>query len=99
MEARSGAGSTRRLEVLVQGRVQGVFFRASAQEEALRLGLCGVVHNLPGGDVRAVFEGGEEALARMLAWCRVGPPGARVDRVLPTFGEATGEFDGFSVER
>lgn len=86
-----------RLEVLVSGRVQGVWFRASTREEALRLGLRGWVRNLPDESVEAVFEGEEEQLRRMLAWCRGGPPGARVDRVEARWGPASGEFAGFSV--
>lgn len=91
--------SRKRVEIVVEGRVQGVFFRASTREEARRLGLAGWVRNLPGGGVQAVFEGPPEALERMLAWCRTGPPGARVDRLQAAWGEARGEFDGFSVVR
>ncbi len=87
----------KRLEVIVSGRVQGVFFRASTREEARRLHLEGFVRNLPDGRVQAVFEGEEEVLVRMLEWCRTGPAGARVERVASSWSEATGEFGGFAV--
>jgi acylphosphatase len=87
----------KRLEVLVTGRVQGVFFRASTREEARRLGLVGWVRNLPGGGVAALFEGEDAVLDAMERWCRRGPPGARVDRVEATRAQATGEFADFTV--
>jgi acylphosphatase len=87
----------RRLEVLVAGRVQGVFFRASTREEARRLHLDGFVRNLTDGRVHGVFEGDEAALERMLRWCREGPAGSRVDRVESTWTEATGELGGFTI--
>ena len=65
----------------VSGRVQGVYYRASAQREARRLGLRGWVRNLPDGSVELHLEGPPAAVDAMLDWCRVGPPAARVDRV------------------
>ena len=71
----------RRVRVRLSGRVQGVFFRASCAERADDLGLGGWIRNVPGGDVEAVFEGTESAVAQMVSWCREGPPLARVERV------------------
>lgn len=71
----------KRVRVLVSGRVQGVFFRATCAAEARRRGLGGWVRNLPDGRVEAVFEGPEEAVDAMVAWCRRGPELARVDEV------------------
>jgi acylphosphatase len=68
-------------EVAVYGRVQGVFFRASCQEEAQRRDLAGWVSNEPDGCVRAWFEGGKEDVDTMCEWCQHGPPGALVERV------------------
>jgi acylphosphatase len=68
-------------EVIVHGRVQGVFFRASCQQEAERMRLGGWVSNEPDGSVRARFEGPPGDVERMLVWCREGPPGASVERV------------------
>ena len=87
-----------RLEVRISGRVQGVWFRASTREEARRRGLDGWVRNLPDGRVEAVFEGEEAALEGMLAWCRLGPPGARVDEVATVHSPATG-LEGFTIIR
>ena len=87
-----------RLEVRVGGRVQGVWFRASTRDEARRRGVDGWVRNLPDGRVEAVFEGEETALERMLAWCRVGPPGALVETVEESRGPATG-LAGFIIVR
>jgi acylphosphatase len=66
---------------LVAGRVQGVFFRASARERALRLGVTGYARNLPDGSVEVLACGEVEAVASMRAWLRVGPPQARVTSV------------------
>ena len=67
--------------VRVEGRVQGVFFRASTRQTAVRLGLAGWVANRPDGSVEAFFQGPAEAVETAVAWCRGGPRGARVDRV------------------
>jgi acylphosphatase len=65
----------------VHGRVQGVFFRASAREQALRLGLSGHARNLPDGRVEVVASGSAEALDELDAWLQHGPPAARVETV------------------
>jgi len=66
---------------LVSGRVQGVFFRASTREEALRLGLTGHAKNLPDGSVEVVACGDDAALAELQRWLQLGPPLAQVSRV------------------
>jgi acylphosphatase len=71
----------RRVRVVVSGRVQGVFFRASCADEAARLGVAGWIRNGPGGRVEAAFEGADAAVDEIVAWCRRGPPTARVDGV------------------
>jgi len=65
----------------VSGRVQGVFFRASAREQARALGLSGWVRNLADGSVEAVASGTPEALAAFANWLAEGPPRARVSAV------------------
>lgn len=67
--------------VRVEGRVQGVNFRASARREAERLGVRGWARNEPDGSVAIDVEGEADAVAAFVAWCRVGPPRARVDRL------------------
>jgi acylphosphatase len=63
-----------RKHVLVSGKVQGVGFRWSARSEALKLGLTGWVSNLPDRRVELCFQGKQEAVDKMLNWCRSGPP-------------------------
>lgn len=67
--------------LVISGRVQGVWYRASAREAALRFGVTGWVRNLPNGDVEAFAEGNRDDVERFIDWCRQGPPHARVDRV------------------
>jgi acylphosphatase len=86
-----------RVHLTVSGRVQGVAFRASAAEEARRLGLRGWVRNLPDGRVEAEAEGAREAVERLVAWCRRGPPAARVDDLTVAWGEARGELPAFEI--
>jgi len=69
------------LHAIVQGRVQGVFYRASARREAVRLRLGGWVRNLADGTVETRAEGPEDRLREFLEWLHRGPEGARVDRV------------------
>jgi len=87
----------RRARILVQGRVQGVFFRDSTRRVAIRLGLSGTVRNVPAGDVEIVAEGTAEQLDSLIEWCRTGPPAAVVDDVKVVYGESTGEFEGFRI--
>lgn len=72
------------VEVVVRGEVQGVFYRARAQEEAERLGVRGWVRNEPDGTVRAHLEGEPAAVEQMVAWCHEGSPRARVAEVTRT---------------
>ena len=88
----------RRVHVVVRGRVQGVFFRASCAERARALGLAGWVRNTVDGRVEAVFEGDADAVAAMLAWCAHGPPHAVVEQVEVEDAVPTGEA-GFRVTR
>jgi acylphosphatase len=82
--------------VLVAGRVQGVFFRATCAERAQAEGVAGWVRNLPDGRVEACFEGDAAAVERMVAWCGQGPPAARVTAVEVHEAEPTGAA-GFEV--
>ncbi len=75
---------------LVEGRVQGVFFRASTADQAQRLGLAGHAVNLPDGRVEVVAWGSDAALDALSRWLSEGPDLARVDRVemIPLGGDA-----------
>jgi acylphosphatase len=66
---------------VVHGRVQGVFYRASAEQEARRLGVGGWVRNREDGTVELVVEGEDSAVEQMLAWAGHGPSRAEVTRV------------------
>ena len=81
----------------MRGRVQGVWFRGATREAALREGVAGWVRNQPDGAVEAVFEGPARAVERLVAFCREGPPAARVTKVevedLPPAGEALRGFE------
>jgi acylphosphatase len=72
---------TVRKEVTVAGRVQGVFFRSSLQEEAERKGVSGWAENTPDGQVRAALEGPAGSVDALIEWCRSGPSAADVDSV------------------
>ena len=84
----------RAVRVRVHGWVQGVMFRDSCRREAGRLGVSGWVSNEPDGSVVGQFEG--DAVDELVAWCRTGPPGARVERVDVTEVEPSGAT-GFEI--
>ena len=88
-----------RLHVIYHGKVQGVWFRANCQRNAMDLGLTGWVRNLPDGTVEEFAEGERERLEEHLNWCRNKQPYARVSEVKVGWGPATGEFSGFSIIR
>ncbi|WP_244930302.1 acylphosphatase [Nocardioides sp. W7] len=81
---------TTAVDVTVTGRVQGVSFRMYTEQEARRLGVVGWVRNEPDGSVAGHFEGSEDGVRELVAWCRTGPSYARVSGVDVRAGEATG---------
>lgn len=89
----------KRLEAIVHGFVQGVFFRHNTRIEATRLGLTGTVRNLPDGSVRVIAEGPRDRLDRLLAWLRRGPDLAVVDRVDAEWRDATASYPDFRIVR
>jgi acylphosphatase len=86
-----------RVHLIIEGRVQGVWFRDSTRNEALALGVSGWVRNRRDGTVEAVAEGPEAQVKKLVAWCHQGPPSARVSRVHETPEEWTGEFHSFDI--
>ncbi|MFO7569442.1 MAG: acylphosphatase [Smithellaceae bacterium] len=88
----------KRVHVFVTGRVQGVFFRAETQRTATDLNLTGWVRNLIDGRVEAVFEGEDANVDKMTAWCKIGPPAARVQNVSAADEPYTGSFRQFSIQ-
>ena len=82
--------------MIVQGRVQGVFFRETTRRRAGSAGVAGWVRNLPDGRVEAVFEGERDAVDTLVAYVREGPRGARVDWVDVEAEEPEG-LSGFEI--
>lgn len=85
----------RAVRYLVAGRVQGVFYRASAAAEARRLGVRGWAKNLPDGRVEVVASGSDDALSEFAEWLWRGPRAAIVERVDVELwaGETGAEFE------
>jgi acylphosphatase len=88
--------ASRTVHVRIEGRVQGVCYRAWVETMALALGLSGWVRNRHDRSVEAVFQGPPEKVSEMLRNCEEGPPAARVTRV-EVLGEGVGSFKGFEV--
>ncbi len=86
-----------RVHLIIKGRVQGVFYRATAAETATALSLAGWVRNMPDGGVEIVAEGGKPAIEKLVEWCWQGPPAAHVKSVLVNWENYVGEFDSFDV--
>jgi acylphosphatase len=81
----------KRVRVIVSGRVQGVFYRATCARLARDAGLGGYVRNRPDGRVEAAFEGALDAVDAMVEWCRRGPDLARVDDIEISVEEPVGD--------
>jgi acylphosphatase len=88
--------SPTRTRVVVHGLVQGVFFRETVRRQAKSAGVAGWIQNNPDGTVEAVLEGERDAVERVVATCRRGPRGARIERVEVTEEEPQG-LSGFRV--
>tara|TARA_A100000171_G_C2077064_1_gene117719 strand:+ start:265 stop:534 length:270 start_codon:yes stop_codon:yes gene_type:complete len=84
--------------IKVTGKVQGVYFRASTQEQAKELGIKGWCKNEPDGSVLIFAEGSEENLNALVSWCHHGSSNANVEKVLAESIEASG-FEGFEIKR
>jgi acylphosphatase len=93
------ASRSARAHIKIRGRVQGVYYRASTLYEAQKLGLTGWVRNCPDGSVEAVAEGPREKIEALVAWCKHGPPGARVTDVNVRWEAPENSFPGFSIVR
>lgn len=87
----------KQVQLVVRGRVQGVYFRASAQREARRLGLTGWVKNHRDGSVEITAEGDEEGLKDLVAWAHRGPSAARVERVDLRWRGFSGDYADFRI--
>ena len=88
----------KQVHLVVRGRVQGVYFRASTQRESRRLGLTGWARNRPDGSVEIVAEGEEESVRELVAWAHRGPSAARVERVDIRWRGFSGDFPDFRIQ-
>ncbi len=86
------------VRVVVYGYVQGVFFRTFASRQATKLGLSGYVRNLSTGEaVEVQAEGERRQLEKLIDSLGVGPPTARVGKVVTNWSKYTGSYSGFSI--
>ena len=90
-------GDLASVQATVYGYVQGVFFRAFASRRAKGLGLTGYARNLPGGAVEVKAEGERKQLEELIGYLKVGPPGAKVEKVITNWSEYTGNYPGFNI--
>lgn len=88
---------TIRLHII--GKVQGVWYRASTKDKALSLGLTGQVWNDPDGSVRAIVQGAEEQLAKLVSWCHEGPQLAKVEEVIVKEHPTELIYPGFEITK
>lgn len=90
--------NTKRVEINVFGRVQGVFFRGEAQKVAKELGLTGWTKNDTDGSVRIIAEGDEGTLQKFMEWCRKGTAFSKVENIEVEWKGATNEFNDFKIK-
>ena len=86
-----------RAHAIISGRVQGVFFRVETKRAADGFGVFGWVRNRRDGTVEALFEGDQDRVAAVLAWCQEGPTHAQVSDVNVDWEAYAGEFTAFDI--
>ena len=86
-----------RTRLVIEGRVQGVWFRDSTRREAIDLGVFGWVRNRPDGAVEVLAEGLEEQVKRLVTWCHQGPPASEVRQVHENRERWQGQFTSFDI--
>ena len=87
----------KRAQIIITGRVQGVFFRDYTRENAIKLGLTGWVINLADYNVEAVVEGEEDKVDKLIELLKKGPPAARVKDVKVIWQKPENEFEDVSI--
>ena len=85
------------VHLIVTGRVQGVYFRANAQKQAIALGLTGYVRNLESGEVEIVCTGERLQVDSLIKWCHKGPLLAKVIRVKVSHISLDNRFVDFEI--
>ena len=86
------------VHLVIKGKVQGVYYRASAREKANELGIKGWIKNTPAGDVEVMASGKKEQLEKFVEWCRRGPKYAEVKDMIVTKGEIE-NFNDFNIKK
>jgi acylphosphatase len=86
-----------RLHIYISGRVQGVYYRSSAQREARKLGLAGWIKNLRDGRVESVIEGEEDEVLKLMEWLKIGPPRAIVRNIEIIEENPSNKFTDFHI--
>ena len=87
----------KQLHVIIQGQVQGVFFRLRTKQLAQELNLTGWIRNNSDGTVEAIFQGEEQALNEIIKFCKTGPSAANVTNIKKTFEEMKEKYDEFTI--
>ena len=86
-----------RARLFIDGIVQGVGFRHATKTRAERFGIRGFIKNLSEGGVEVLFEGEQNAVDRMIEFCKIGPFGSKVTEVEIRWEEYAGEFKDFRI--
>ena len=86
------------VRLTIKGKVQGVFYRATAKDVADLTGVKGWVRNLPDNNVEISATAADDVLQKFIRWCKQGPPKARVDDVIVEELDLE-EFNGFRIIR
>ncbi|GJM16117.1 MAG: acylphosphatase [Thermodesulfobacteriota bacterium] len=87
----------KRVHLIIYGKVQGVFFRASTKDKAVELGLKGFVRNKPDGTVEVISEGSGKQLQELVAWCHEGPDHSIIELVKLDWQPYIEEFEEFTI--
>ncbi len=89
--------NSKRVHLLIKGRVQGVYFRQSMMETAEQNNVLGWVQNLPDNKVEAILEGNDSNVDVVIEWAHFGPAGAVVDELKIIEENYIGEFSDFEI--
>jgi acylphosphatase len=91
--------SIKTFTIHITGKVQGVWYRASAKDKAISLGLTGKIWNQPDGNVGALVQGPMNKIFEFIEWCKEGPPLAKVEEVLYEETIDVVRFESFEISR
>jgi acylphosphatase len=89
--------NSKRVHLLISGRVQGVYFRQGMMETAEKNNVLGWVQNLPDNRVESILEGNDSNIDAVIEWAHFGPAGAVVDELKISEENFTGEFQEFEI--